>query len=504
MVEEGKNPDARHIRIPEVGQQHSTEDTGEQGGMDTTAESEEGRALTERNAAGGTAVRTQGRGAALSGLCRVRQRAQRDKEVRFTALLHHITPELLTWSFYQLRREAAIGVDKVTWEKYREKLTESIQDLHEQVHRGSYRAQPVRRMYIEKDDGGKRALGIAALEDKIVQQAVVKVLNQIYESDFKGFSYGFREGRSAHDALDALYVGIEREKVNWVLDADIESFFDSIDHEWMMKFLGHRIGDKRILRLIRKWLKTGYIEDGKRVRQEVGIPQGSVISPLLANIYLHYTLDLWVEKRRKKEKTGRMIIVRYADDFIIGFQYRRDALEFQKELEERLKRFRLKLHAEKTRIIEFGRYAESNRRRRGEGKPENFEFLGFTHICSRNKKGGFFMRRKTNKKRFAKKCREIKKELKRRMHGDVRVTGIWLRSVIIGHQNFYAVPGNMTMVKEFYNQTIKVWLQTLRRRSQKGQNLTWERYNSIKDRLIPKVRLVHPFPNVRFDAKHSR
>lgn len=460
--------------------------------------------MTERNTVEGAADRTQGRETALSGLYRVRQKAQKGKEERFTALLHHVTPELLRESFLQLKREAAAGVDKVTWGEYRKNIVELIPDLHERVHKGSYRARPVRRTYIEKSGGRKRPLGIAALEDKIVQRAVVTVLSQIYENDFKGFSYGFREGRSPHDALDALYVGIERRKVNWILDADIEGFFDNIEHEWMMKFVEHRIGDKRILRLIRKWMKTGYIEDGKRVRQEVGIPQGTVISPLLANIFLHYTFDLWAERWRKKKAKGNVIIIRYADDIVIGFQYHQEGQRLRKELGERLRKFGLDLHGEKTRMIEFGRYAESNRRKRGEGKPETFEFLGFMHICSRNKRGGFFIRRRTNKKRFRKKCREVKKEIRRRMHEEVEATGKWLCSVIVGHQNYYAVPGNMTMVKEFYNQTVTAWLRTLRRRSHKGQNLTWERYNKKKDRLIPKVRLVHPFPNVRFDAKHSR
>ncbi len=440
----------------------------------------------------------------MSGLGRVRQKAQNEKRTKFTALLHHLTPELLTQSFYQLKKDAAEGVDEVTWKEYREELVERIKDLHDRIHRGSYRARPVRRTHIDKPDGSKRPLGIAALEDKIVQKATCTILNQIYETDFKGFSYGFREKKSPHNALDALYVGIIRQNVNWIQDADIKNFFDKIDHDWMMKFLEHRIGDKRILRLIMKWMKTGYIEDGKRVRQEVGIPQGTVVSPMLANIYLHYTLDLWAERWRKTKAKGKMTIVRYADDFIVGFQYREDALHFQTDLKERLRKFGLEINEKKTRLIEFGRFAESNRRDRGDGKPETFEFLGLTHMCSRNKKGGFFIRRKTSKKKFKKKCREVKKEIRKRMHADAKATGLWLRSVIVGHQNYYAVPGNLQMVKEFRDQLIRAWLRSLRRRSHKGQNLTWQKFCKRYKKWLPKVRTIHPFPSVRFDALHSR
>ena len=469
-----------------------------------SAEQVEGRALTEGNIVMPAAVRTQGRGAVSIGLQGVRRKAQLDKDVRFNNLFHHITADLLIKSFYCLKKNAAAGVDKVSWRQYKEGLAERIEDLHNRVHAGSYRAQPVRRSYINKADGRKRPLGVTALEDKIVQQAAATILNQIYENDFMGFSYGFREKRSQHDALDALHVGISRCKISYILDADISAFFDQIDHEWLMKFLKHRIADKRMLRLIRKWLKVGFVEDGKRKPQEIGTPQGSVISPLLANIYLHYAQDLWAHQWRKRHTGGDVIIVRYADDSVVGFQYKNDAERFLKDLVERMGKFGLKLHPDKTRLIEFGRFAEANRRKRGEGKPETFDFLGFTHSCSKTRNGKFFIRRKTIKKRFVKKYKEVKQELKERMHDNVKETGEWLNSVIRGFQNYYAVPGNMNLVKSFYDQTTRAWLHTLRRRSQKGRNFTWNRFEKLIRWLIPRVRIVHPFPSQRFQRYYPR
>jgi group II intron reverse transcriptase/maturase len=469
-----------------------------------SAEQVEGRALTKGNTVVPAAVRTQGRGVASNGLQGVRRKAQQDKDARFNNLLHHITPDLLTMSFYSLKKNAAAGVDKVSWYQYNDGLAERIEDLHNRVHAGSYRAQPVRRSYINKTDGRKRPLGVTDLEDKIVQQAAATILNQIYEADFMGFSYGFREKRSQHDALDALHVGISRCKISFILDADISAFFDQIDHEWLMRFLKHRIADKRMLRLIRKWLKVGYVEDGRRKPQEIGTPQGSVISPVLANIYLHYAQDLWAHQWRKRHAGGDVIIVRYADDSVFGFQYKNDAERFLKDLVERMGKFGLKLHPDKTRLIEFGRFAEANRRKRGEGKPETFDFLGFTHSCSKTKNGKFFIRRKTIKKRFVKKYKEVKQELKERMHDDVIETGKWLNSVIRGFQNYYAVPGNMNAVKSFYDQTTSAWLHTLRRRSQKGRNFTWERFEKLIRWLIPRVRMIHPFPSQRFQRYYPR
>ena len=464
----------------------------------TLAEQVEGRALTEGNIVVPATGRTQGRGTVSIGLQGVRRKAEQDKDARFNNLFHHITPELLTESFYGLKRNAASGVDKVTWHEYKEGLAERIADLHDRLHAGSYRAQPVRRSYISKPDGRKRPLGVTALEDKIAQQAAAKILSQIYETDFMGFSYGFREKRSQHDALDAIYVGISRCKISYILDADISGFFDQISHEWLIKFIKHRVADRRILRLIRKWLKVGFVEDGKRKPQEIGTPQGSVISPVLANIYLHYAQDLWAHQWRKRHAVGDVIVVRYADDSVAGFQYRHDAERFLKDLRERVGKFGLELHPEKTRLIEFGRFAETNRRKRGAGKPETFDFLGFTHSCSKTRNGKFFIRRKTIKKRFVKKCKEVKQELKERMHDNVKETGKWLNSVIRGFQNYYAVPGNMNMVKSFYDLTTRAWLHTLRRRSHKGQNFIWKRFEKLIRWLIPRVRMVHPFPSQRF------
>ncbi len=468
------------------------------------AEQVEGRALTEGNTLNTAAVRTQGRGAASISLQGVRRKAQQDKGARFNNLFHHINKELLTESFYSLKRNAAAGVDEMTWHEYKEGLAERIVDLRMRVHAGGYRAQPVRRSYIDKSDGRKRPLGVTALEDKIVQQAVATILNQIYEIDFMGFSYGFREKRSQHNALDALYVGISRCKINYILDADISSFFDKINHDWMLKFIEHRVADQRILRLIRKWLKVGVVEKGKRTWQEVGTPQGSVISPLLANVYLHYAQDLWTHQWRNSKANGDVITVRYADDTVVGFQYKNDADRFLTDLTERMGKFGLELHSGKTRLVEFGRYAAANRQKRGDGKPETFDFLGFTHSCSKTKNGRFFIRRTTIKKRFVQKVKEVKQELKERMHDNVKKTGVWLNSVIRGYQNYYAIPGNMDLMKSFYDLTIRAWLRTLRRRSHKGQNYTWKRFEKLIRWLISRVRIVHPFPDQRFQRYYPR
>lgn len=445
-----------------------------------------------------TAARTQGRLTASYGLDGVRRKAETDKSVKFTSLLHHVTATLLRESYYQLKKDAAEGVDEETWREYYEGHWDRIENLRERIHKGSYRAQPSKRAYITKEDGSERPLGIAALEDKIAQQAICTVLNQIYETDFVDFSYGFRKNRSQHNALDALYVGITSRKIDWILDADIKGFFDNLNHDMLLNLLEKRIGDKRVLRLISKWLKTGYIEDGKRIRQETGTPQGSVISPLLANVYLHYVLDIWASWWRGTKAKGDMIIVRYADDFVIGLQYHEEAETFLADLERRLSRYELTLHPKKTRLIEFGRFAAGNRKRKGKGKPEVFDFLGFTHMCSTNGKGYFFLRRKTIRKRFKKKLEEVKGELKKRMHAKVNATGKWLASVITGHTNYYGVPGNMDTVKEFHKQCIRQWLRTLRRRSQKGKRLTWEKFLSKTEKLIPRPRLVHPYPEQRF------
>jgi group II intron reverse transcriptase/maturase len=463
-----------------------------------SAELVEGRALTERNTMKSTTVRTQGRVAGSFGLDGVRQKAEMDRKLKFTALLHHITATQLRESYYQLKKDASPGVDEETWREYYVGHWDRIENLRERIHSGRYRAQPSRRAYIDKEDGSQRPLGIAALEDKIVQQAVRSVLNQIYEADFVNFSYGFREGRSQHDALDALYVGITNKRIKWILDADIKGFFDNIDHDLLLKFLEIRIGDNRILRLLKKWLKTGYIEEGKRVRQEEGTPQGAVISPLLANIFLHYVLDVWSSWWRRNETKGDMIIVRYADDFVIGFQYYGEAVRFLTALRKRLTNYRLTLHPKKTRLIEFGRYARENRKARGKGKPETFDFLGFTHSSSQNRNGNFFLRRKTIKKRLKRKIREVKEELKERMHKKVDETVTWLASVITGYINYHGVPGNVDSIRGFHQQCERELYRTLRRRSNKARRLTWKKFCKLVKGRIPKPRLSQPFPDKRF------
>jgi RNA-directed DNA polymerase len=464
------------------------------------AEVVEGRPLAKENAAQLNLYRTPSRESGLSGLERVREAARKDRKLRFTALLHHVNIEQLRDSYNSLKKQAAPGVDGVTWEEYGQDLEERLSDLHGRVHRGAYRAQPSRRVFILKTDGRQRPLGIAVLEDKIVQHAVGVVLNQIWEEDFKGFSYGFRPGRSQHDALDALYVGIVRKKVNWVLDLDIKSFFDKIGHEWMIKFVEHRIGDPRIVRLIQKWLKAGVMEDGRWFETEEGTPQGSVISPILANLYLHYVLDLWVDQWRKKA-TGDVIIVRYADDAVLGFQQREDADRFLEQLRERVAKFGLELHPEKTRLIEFGRYAAERRKKRGEGKPGTFNFLGFTHICGTSHKAGHFtVNRQTIGKRMAAKLSDIQAKLRQRMHGAIGDTLEWLQSVVRGYFQYHAIPGNEERLRAFRKDVLRLWLRQIRRRSQRSR-WTWERFQAIFGVLLPAVEILHPYPDARFDAR---
>lgn len=465
------------------------------------AESVEGRRLDEGNTDQQNALRTQGREVrASSALDRVRRVATKDREVRFTALLHQVSVERLRAAYRALSPRAAAGVDEVTWESYGRDLEANLQDLHARVQRGAYRAKPSRRVYIPKADGRLRPLGVAALEDKIVQRAVVEVLNAIYEADFLGFSYGFRPGRGPHDALDALVVGIERKKVNWVLDADIRAFFTSLDHSWLAKFLEHRIADKRVLRLIQKWLRAGVVEDGAWSASEDGTPQGATISPLLANVYLHYVFDLWAQQWRRRHARGDVLIVRYADDIVLGFQDRSDAERFRRDLEQRLAKFRLGLNAEKTRLIRFGRYAAQQRSERGLGRPETFEFLGFTHYCAKTRDGRFVVRRRTITKRMAAKLREIKQLLMQRRHWPIEAQGRWLGAVLRGHLAYYSVPGNIHQVTAFRDQLGRHWQRALRRRGQRHR-LNWQRMRRHVDRWLPPVRYTHPWPNERFDAR---
>jgi len=468
------------------------------------AERGEGREPTKGNAPQTAAPRTQSRASASNGLAGVRRRARLDKRARFTALLHHVTVDLLRESFLALKRQAAPGVDGITWQQYEVDLEPRLRDLHGRVHRGAYRAQPSRRTYIPKADGKLRPLGIAALEDKIVQQAVVTVLNCIYEEDFLGFSYGFRPGKSQHDALDSLWVALMGKKVNWVLDSDIRGFFDNLRHAWLEKFVEHRIADPRILRLIRKWLRAGVMEDGKWSGTRVGTPQGAVASPLLANVYLHYVLDLWVQQWRSRNARGDVVIVRYADDFVMGFQHRDEAEWFLNDLRERFAKFGLALHPDKTRLIEFGRFAAENRARRGEGKPATFDFLGFTHICgTRHADGKFVVKRKTMAKRMRAKLKEVRTALMRMRHESLPKAGQWIRRVVQGYYNYHAIIGNMARLRAFRTQVARSWLFAVRRRSQRHR-MPWERFSRIVNRWLPVPTVLHPYPNMRFYAKHPR
>ena len=455
------------------------------------AEAVEGRGSAKENAASKTHSGRRAGTSVSSALDRVRQVAKGDKEVRFTALLHHITVERLEAAYRALKPKAAPGIDGVTWEAYGQQLEANLQDLHLRLHSGAYRARPSRRVHIPKADGRQRPLGIASLEDKVAQSAVVEVLNTIYEEDFLGFSYGFRPGRSQHDALDALSVGLERKKVNWVLDADLADFFTRLDHSWLEKFLGHRIADERILRHIQKWLKAGVIEDGVWTECDDGTPQGATISPLLANVYLHYALDLWVDWWRRSHARGDMIYVRYGDDTIIGFEYRSDANGFLADLRVRLAKFALELHSEKTRLIEFGRFAAQHRKARGLGAPETFNFLGFTHICDKDKSGRFWIRRITISKRLRAKLSEVKHELMQRRHQPIPEQGRWVRSVVQGHLNYYAVPGNHNAIEACCKQITRHWYKALRRRSQR-KRLTWGRMTRLAQRWVPPAR-VQPY-----------
>ncbi len=463
------------------------------------AEVVEGRGTAKGNTGDPTRPgRSAGQGVP-SGLERVREVARKEKEARFTALLHHVDLHRLWAAYAAINPKAAPGVDQVTWDAYGENLRENLEDLLRRVHSGAYRASPSRRVYIPKPDGRQRSLGVATLEDKILQRAVVEVLNAVYEEDFLGFSYGFRPGRSPHDALDALAVGITERKVNWILDADISDFFGQLDHCWLEKFLEHRIADKRVLRLIRKWINTGVIEDGEWMASETGAPQGASASPLLANVYSHYVFDRWVRQWRRRHARGDMIVTRFADDFVVGFQHLGDAKQFLRDLRERFAKFNLELHPDKTRLIEFGRFAAQDRKERGLGKPETFDYLGFTHVCGKTKDGRFWLRRITIKKRMRAKLKQVNAELRRRRHWPIPEQGRWLANVLRGHFNYYAVPGNIDSVSAFRDQVRWLWRQALRRRSQRHR-MTWKRYSGIAARWLPPARIVHPHPSVRFAA----
>ena len=469
----------------------------------TGAEQTEGRRLVKGKTREADMSRTPSRKHDLLVFKRIRLAAS-GKQLMTS--LYHVVYNVwqLREAYYSLKRDAAAGVDGQTWAEYGEQLEENLQRLSAKLARRAYRPPAVRRVYIPKPDGRQRALGVPALEDKIVQHVVAQILSAIWEPEFKGFSYGFRLGRSQHQALDALTVGIMQRPINWVLDADIRGFFDTICHEWLMKFIEHRIGDRRLTALIEKWLHAGVMEAGEWRASEEGTPQGGLVSPVLANIYLHYAFDLWAQQWRKRKARGEVIIVRYADDFVVGFQHRSEAELFREELGQRLCRFKLTLHDEKTRLIEFGRQAAQHRQQRGERKPETFNFLGFTHICGKSRKGKFQVVRKTMRKRMQAKLNVLKEEFRRRMHLPLKEQGVWVRAVLSGHYRYYGVPLNSNALGSFAYRVKRQWLGALRRRSQKARCLTWAKFLQVTARWTPAPRVCHPYPDARLALRHCR
>lgn len=467
----------------------------------TPVESMEGRGEAKGKLVSRNVRRTQSRGSTPTKLERVGRKATKDKGTKFNNLMCHIDVPLLEQAFRRLSKRSAAGVDGVTWSEYGQGLEARLTDLASRVHRGSYHPQPVRRVFIPKPDGRQRPIGVPALEDKIVQQAVRMVLEPIYEAMFLGFSYGFRPKRSAHDALDALAYVIGKKRTDWVLDADIRNFFDSIDHGWMQKFIEHRISDRRLVRLLMKWLKAGVMEEGRVHETQEGTPQGGIISPLLANIYLHYVLDLWVQAGRKHSKRG-IYLVRYADDFVMAFEDGRDAKIVRAALARRLSSFGLQLHEEKTRVLRFGRFARERSAKLGR-KVESFDFLGFTHVCGKDPSNGWFqLVRFTSKKKRQRALMEVSSELRRRRHEDARVTHGWLSAVLRGHFEYFAVPTNERVLKRFRRHVGNAWMRQLQRRSQKGRRWSVEKNRHFERKFpLPEVEIRHPWPEVRFATR---
>lgn len=466
-------------------------------GAPGSAEGVEERGLAEGKRSQFPRRRTQSRVSLKRKMWQLRQAAETRKAEQFTALWHHVyNPNRLHEAYYELNRRSAPGVDKVTWKQYGEDLWSNLTDLADRLRRGAYQPLPVERTYVPKGDGRQRPIGKPALEDKIVQRAFNEVVGAIYEADFLGFSYGCRPGRGPHNALDAVTVAIESKKVNWVLDADIRGFFDAVSHDWMVKFLQHRIADRRILRQVQRWLKAGVLEEGKLSVAQTGTPQGGIVSPLLANVYLHYVLDLWAHRWREQPGRGEVIIVRYVDDFVVGFQYRSDAERFLEELRDRLERFGLDLHPKKTRLIEFGRFAAQGRKRLGKGKPETFDFLGFTHMCSTDRKGRYIVRRHTMSQRQTAKLKAVNIALKQRRHWKLADQEQWLSRLLQGHFGYYGVPRNIRALRGFFQEVVRLWFQALRRRGQK-HNLKWKRFSAKAKERLPRPRITHPYPDQR-------
>ncbi|MDE2505947.1 MAG: group II intron reverse transcriptase/maturase [Planctomycetota bacterium] len=451
----------------------------------------EGRDLPKGNSRGEVQGRTQSRKILPLNLARVNEAAKRDRKARFTALLHHVDVWALLRAFHRLKRRASPGVDGETVAHYEQNVWDNLKELCLRIQTGRYRPQPVWRVFIPKADGGQRPLGVPTLEDKLVQSAVAEVLSAVYEVDFLGFSYGFRPGRNPHQALTALHTGLMTQNVNWVLDADFRKFFDSVNNEWLLRMIAHRVADQRILRLIRLWLEAGVFEDGRWCSTEEGTPQGSSISPLLANVFLHYVLDLWVHQWRRRHARGRVIIVRYADDFVMGFQYSGDAQAMAAALRERVGEFSLTLHEEKTRLLEFGRLPSLARQRSGLRRCATFAFLGFTHYCGRTRDGRFVVKRQTQSKRLSKKLQDLRQDAQRRRHESVADQHAWLSQVLRGHYAYYGLPSNFRSLRTFYEQVRKLWYRALRRRSQRG--LTWDRFKAIPERFtLPRPKITHP------------
>jgi group II intron reverse transcriptase/maturase len=450
--------------------------------------------LAERNT-----LRMQDREGVLTHLERVGQRARERRQEKFVNLLSHIKVPLLREAFARLRKDAAPGVDGIVWQQYAENLDAKLLDLQDRVQRGSYHPQPVRRVHIAKSDGRTRPIGVPALEDKIVQQAARMLLEPIYENrEFLGFSYGCRPGRHQHKALDALYVAIMG-RTSWVLDADIRSFFDTIDHEWMKRFIEHRIGDKRMVRLLMKWLKAGVMEGQKIHDVHEGTPQGGIVSPLLANVFLHYAVDLWVNQWRKTQARGEVRIVRYVDDVVITFQLEGDARTMKRMLAERLARFGLELHPEKTRVIRFGRFARENAHLDGRARPETFDFLGFTHICAEALKSHRFrLARRTSRKKRMAKLAALGHEIRKRRHEPISEQHEWLNAVLRGHYNYYGVPGNFPALRSFRSRVRWSWYRALQSRSQRAR---WSiaKLQEFQRRFpLAQARITQESPLTRF------